>query len=126
MRVQLGRQLLDRQIVDSEGRLVGKVDDVEFAVDAEGFPYVAYLLTGQGALGQRIGGRVGRVLVALAARFTDDPPAPPLRIPIVDVERVDSTVRLRAGAGELPPPPVETWLRRHLIDRIPGAGRASG
>ncbi|GHJ08843.1 hypothetical protein TPA0907_32100 [Micromonospora humidisoli] len=125
MRVQLGRQVLDRQIVDADGLLLGKVDDVEFAVDEQGVPYVAYLLTGQGALGRRIGGRVGRLLVALADRFTEEAAAP-LRIPFGQVTRIDSAVRLRARADELPRPPVETWLRRHLIDRIPGAGRASG
>ncbi|MEH0986460.1 hypothetical protein [Micromonospora sp. CPCC 205556] len=126
MRIQLGRQLLDRQIVDSDGWPVGKVDDVEFAVDAEGFPYVAYLLSGERALGDRIGGRVGRLLVALADRLTDDPPAWPLRIPVTQVARLDSAVWLRVRADELPRPPVEAWLRRHLIDRIPGADRASG
>ncbi|MEU7959132.1 hypothetical protein [Micromonospora humida] len=125
MRVQLGRQVLDRQIVDADGLLLGKVDDVEFAVDERGVPYVAYLLTGQGALGRRIGGRVGRLLVALADRFAEEASAP-LRIPFGRVARIDSAVRLRARADELPRPPVETWLRRHLIDRIPGADRASG
>ncbi|WP_228544629.1 hypothetical protein [Micromonospora sp. S-DT3-3-22] len=123
--MQLGRQLLDRQIVDADGLLLGKVDDVEFAVDDGGLPYVACLLTGQGALGRRIGGRVGRLLVALADRFTEEASAP-LRIPFGQVTRIDSAVRLRARADELPRPPVETWLRRHLIDRIPGADRASG
>ncbi|MEU1756598.1 hypothetical protein ABZ436_28635 [Micromonospora matsumotoense] len=125
MRVQLARQLLDRQIVDADGLLLGKVDDVGFAFDAQGVPYVAYLLTGQGALGRRIGGRVGRVLVALADRFTEGA-STPLRIPFDQVARIDSAVRLRARADELPRPPAETWLRRHLIDRIPGADRASG
>ncbi|WFE67632.1 hypothetical protein [Micromonospora sp. WMMD714] len=123
--MQLGRQLLDRQIVDADGVLLGKVDDVEFAVDDQGLPYVAYLLTGQGALGRRIGGRVGRLLVALADRFAEEP-AGPVRIPFGQVARVDSAVRLHVRADALPRPPVETWLRRHLIDRIPGAGRAGG
>ncbi|WP_406043887.1 hypothetical protein OG799_05925 [Micromonospora sp. NBC_00898] len=126
MRVQLAKQLLDRQIVDRDGRLVGRVDDIAFAVDDEGFPYVDSLLTGQGALGQRMGGRIGRILVGIADRFVDDPPVRPIRIPLTMIERVDSTVRLRAAAADLPPAPVEDWLRRHLIDRIPGANRASG
>ncbi|WFE39759.1 hypothetical protein [Micromonospora sp. WMMD998] len=126
MRVQLAKQLLDRQIVDVEGRLVGRVDDVAFALDDAGYPYVDCLLTGQGALGQRIGGTIGRLLVAVADRFTDDPPAPSRRVPLATVARVDSAVRLRCRAAELPPSPVETWLRRHLIERIPGAFRASG
>ncbi|MET8911307.1 hypothetical protein [Micromonospora sp. NPDC004551] len=126
MRIQLAKQLLDRQIVDVDGRLVGRVDDIAFAVDEEGHPYVDCLLTGQTALGERIGGRIGRLLVAVANRFTDDGPVPPLRVALTQVDRVDSVVRLRCPAADLPPSPVETWLRRHLIDRIPGAHRASG
>ncbi|MFF3866699.1 hypothetical protein [Micromonospora sp. NPDC001898] len=126
MRMQLSRQLLDRQIVDRDGRLVGKVDDVEFGVDTDGVPYVAALLSGQGALAQRIGGRVGRFLLAVADRLVDDPPVTPLRVPYSLVERVDSAVRLRVGLDELPGSPMEEWLRRHLIDRIPGSDRASG
>ncbi|WP_089155820.1 hypothetical protein [Micromonospora sp. NBS 11-29] len=126
MRLQLAKQLLDRQIVDVDGRLVGRVDDIAFAYDAEGHPYVDCLLTGQGALGQRIGGRIGRLLVAVADRFTDEPPVPPLRIPLAMVARVDSAVRLRCRDADLPSSPVESWLRRHLIGRIPGADRASG
>ncbi|MFC0033869.1 hypothetical protein ACFFMM_30530 [Micromonospora chaiyaphumensis] len=126
MRIQLAKQVLDRQIVDVDGRLVGRVDDIEFAVDEEGYPYVECLLTGQAALGERIGGRVGRLLVAVADRFTDEPPVPPLRVLLTQVDRVDSVVRLRCPVSDLPPSPVESWLRRHLIDRIPGAHRASG
>ena len=126
MRMQLGRQLLDRQIVDRDGRLVGKVDDLVFAFDDEGHPYVDHLLTGQGALGQRVGGLAGRFLVALADRFAENPPVPPVQIPFALVERVDSAVRLRCRSADLPPSPVENWLRRNLIERIPGAHRASG
>ena len=126
MRVQLGRQLLDRQIVDRDGRLVGKVDDLAFAFDDEGYPYVDYLLTGQGALGQRVGGLTGRFLLALADRFVENPPVRPVPIPFSLVERVDSAVRLRCRSADLPPSAVENWLRRNVIERIPGAHRASG
>jgi sporulation protein YlmC with PRC-barrel domain len=124
--MRLGRQLLDRQIVDRDGLLVGKVDDVEFAADDDGVPYLAALLTGQGALGRRIGGPVGRLLVAAANWFAEAPPVRPTRIPYGLVERVESAVRLRVRLAELPASPVEVWLRRHLIDRIPGSDRAGG
>ncbi|MFI7429186.1 hypothetical protein ACIBPB_19535 [Micromonospora sp. NPDC049836] len=126
MRVQLAKQLLDRQIVDVDGRLVGRVDDLGFAVDAEGVPYVDCLLSGHAALGRRVGGRIGRILVAVADRFTDQPPAPPRRIPLTLIDRVGSAVRLRCRVADLPPSPVESWLRQHLVDRIPGSARASG
>ncbi|MCW3817067.1 hypothetical protein ONA91_21700 [Micromonospora sp. DR5-3] len=125
MRLQLAKQLLDQQIVDREGRLVGRVDDIAFAVDADGVPYVDCLLSGQGVLGRRLGGRVGRFLVSVAERFAEQTPVPPRRIPLTQVAGVDSAVRLRCRAADLPPPPMETWLRRHIIDRIPGAHRAS-
>lgn len=126
MRVQLSQQLLDRQIVDADGRLVGKVDDIEFGADADGVPYIHTLLTGQVALGQRVGGRIGRLLIMLADRFGTEPPVAPLKIPFHLVTHFDSAVRLAAGGHELPQSPAEGWLRRHVIARIRGAGRASG
>ncbi|GIJ22814.1 hypothetical protein [Micromonospora lutea] len=126
MRIQVSQELLDRQLVDRDGRLIGKVDDVEFGFDADGVPYLRSLLSGPGVLGQRVGGRLGRMLVLTAERFVTDRPMAPLRIPYALVMRVDSAVWLRVSADELPTSPVEEWLRRNLIGRIPGADRASG
>ncbi len=122
----MSRELLDRQLVDVDGRLVGKVDDVEFALDADGTPYLRTLLSGPGVLGARVGGRLGRMLVLAAERFVTDRPMAPLHIPYELVTRIDSAVWLRVRAGDLATSPVEEWLRRNLIDRIPGAGRAGG
>ncbi|MFV2100563.1 hypothetical protein [Micromonospora sp. LOL_024] len=66
------------------------------------------------------------MLVLTAERFVTDRPMAPLRIPYTLVERVGSAVRLRIRAEELAAPPVEAWLRRNVIGRIPGADRASG
>lgn len=125
MRIQLVQQLLDRQLVDCTGRPIGKVDDVEFLVGADGSAYVYALLSGPGALGARVGGRVGRLVLA-AERFVTGLPMAPMRIPFALVERVDSAVWLRVPAKNLPGSAMEEWLRRQLIARIPGAGRASG
>ncbi|MER7168060.1 hypothetical protein ABT336_18580 [Micromonospora sp. NPDC000207] len=125
VRMQLGQHLLDRQIVDADGLLVGKIDDIEFAVADDGTVFVDALLTGTGVLGQRIGGVVGRLLIRVADRLRDrQPSAVRIRYPLV--ERVDSAVRLRVRLDELPPAPLEEYLRRRLIDRIPGSDRASG
>lgn len=48
-------QLLDRQLVDSEGRLGGKVDDVELTEDADGTLRVTGLLVGVTAWLPRLG-----------------------------------------------------------------------
>lgn len=54
--------LLDRQIVAVDGRLVGKVDDVELTVDPDGSLVATALLVGQAALLPRFGGRLGKWL----------------------------------------------------------------
>jgi sporulation protein YlmC with PRC-barrel domain len=113
--------LLDRQIVDRDGRLVGNVDDVEFADGADGPPRVTAILVGMIPLGDRIGGRVGRWMAALGRRLSM-PDHEPIRIPYHLVDTVGSEVTLLIPADQLPEPGLERWLRQHLIERIPGAG----
>lgn len=121
----IGFDLLDRQIVDRDGEPVGKVDDVELTYDRNGVPQITGLLLGQQVLGQRIGGALGRWMTALARRMSEPPDMPPLRISYDLVETVDSAVRLSVARELLRDPPLEGWLRDHLIARIPGAGHES-
>jgi sporulation protein YlmC with PRC-barrel domain len=121
----IGLHLLDRQILDRDGEPVGKVDDVELDLDDDGSPYVAALLVGQQALGERIGGRLGAWIAGAARRLSPDYDRGPIRIPYDLVADVDSAVNLSVHREVLPEPALETWLRDHLIDRIPGASDAS-
>ncbi|MEO3777236.1 hypothetical protein ABGB16_10380 [Micromonospora sp. B11E3] len=117
----IGFDLLDRQILDSDGEPVGKVDDVELALADDGTPYVAALLVGQQALGERIGGVLGRWLAGTARRLAPDHDRGPIRIPYDLVAEVTSAVTLSVRREILPDPPLETWLRDALVARIPGA-----
>ena len=117
----IGFDLLDRQIVDRDGEPVGKVDDVELTYDDQGVPRITGLLLGQQALGERIGGGLGRWIAAVARRMSEPPGRPPLRIAFDLVASVDSAVHLAVARELLPDPPLELWLRDHLIGRIPGA-----
>ncbi|PWU61978.1 hypothetical protein DLE60_02790 [Micromonospora globispora] len=121
----IGFDLLDRQILDRDGEPVGKVDDVELALDTDGTPYVAALLTGQQALGDRIGGGLGRWIADIARRLAPDRDRGPIRIPYDLVAELTSAVNLSVRREVLPDPPLETWLRDHLIARIPGATDAT-
>jgi sporulation protein YlmC with PRC-barrel domain len=121
----IGFDLLDRQIVDRSGEPVGKVDDVELTYDAAGTPYVSGLVLGQQALGRRMGGALGRWIAGAARRLSETPDRPPLRIGIDLVDKIDSAVHLSVERELLPDPPLETWLRDHLIGRIPGARHES-
>jgi sporulation protein YlmC with PRC-barrel domain len=120
----IGFDLLDRQILDRDGEPVGKVDDVELDIDADGTPYVTALLVGQQALGQRIGGRLGSWIAGTARRLSPDYDRGPIRIPYDLVSVLNSAVNLSVHRELLPDPPLESWLRDHLIGRIPGASDA--
>ncbi|GAB2813434.1 PRC-barrel domain-containing protein [Lentzea nigeriaca] len=116
--------LLDRQIVDLDGYLVGKVDDIEFGTAADGRPVVAAILVGHHALGRRIGGVLGRWMAAVARRLhtTGDPQ--PLRIPFERVAKIGSALWLDVRHELLDTPALELWLRDNVIGRIPGASDA--
>jgi hypothetical protein len=87
--------LLDRQVVDVDGRLCGKVDDVELTQTPDALR-VTGLLSGPPALLERLGGRLGDRTVR---GWRELKPAEPLRdhpwrIDVSDVERLDSAVHL--------------------------------
>jgi sporulation protein YlmC with PRC-barrel domain len=108
----LAHRLLDEQILDSEGRRCGRVDDIEL----EGTPpRVTALLVGEGLYPRRL----PRLLTPLARRLAGPERwgANALRIPWHEVDRIEAAVHLRGkaeelGRGEGDDP--ERWLVRRL------------
>ncbi|UDY37471.1 hypothetical protein [Dermatobacter hominis] len=116
-------QLLDRQIVDRDDLMAGKVDDVELTVDEDGAALVAALISGPGVLAGRLGHRrYGRWRERMES--TLEPPGERMtRIPMVDVRRVDSAIHLSIGRDRLASMGTEHWVRDHVICHLPAAGR---
>jgi len=109
-RIDGALDLLDRQLLDVEGRMLGKVDDVELTPTDEGLTVTA-LLTGDVALLHRLGGKLGHGLVAtyVLLRPSETNRGRPWRLPIDDVERLDSAVHLRVHRDESAIRDIETW-----------------
>jgi sporulation protein YlmC with PRC-barrel domain len=84
--------LLDHQIVDSDGRRCGKVDDLEIEGGPGETPRVRALLVGPGAWSGR--GRVGRLAARLAGGQV-------VRIPWEAVADVTSAVELGRTCADL-------------------------
>ena len=118
-------RLLDRQVVDRDGGLICKVDDVEFARTDDGGYVVTALLAGPLALGPRLPGRLGRWTVALARRWSEEPEPAPRRIPFERVTELGSAVVVDRSRDELGVAGLEDWVRTHVVDRIPGSRHAS-
>jgi hypothetical protein len=125
-RLWAGNELLDRQIVDRDGRLAGKIDDLQFdepTDDTGALPVLRVLLTGPGALAGQIGGAAGRWLAAVERRLGDrgDQPA---GIPFGLVTGIATDVTVAASRRDLTSDGGERWARDVIVARIPGAGHA--
>ncbi len=117
--------LLDKQLVDVEGLPFGRVDDVELRFAEERPPEVTALLTGAEALGPRLGGPVGRLMTAAAARLRSrSTPSGPPKIGPELIEEIEPLIRLTVPLSELPQAAaLERWLGARIA-RLPGAGDA--
>jgi sporulation protein YlmC with PRC-barrel domain len=117
-------ELLDRQLVDSQGDQAGKVDDLELTELEDGSFVVTAILSGPGALGGRLGGRLGTAVGVLFGRLHDQSQPDPVRIPFGAVKDIGSHVSLSRSRDHLDVNRMEHWVRDRLIARIPGAGDA--
>ena len=88
--------LLDRQVLDVDGRMVCKVDDVEIVETEDGLVLTG-LLAGAAALVPRFGGRLGDRALRYWRELgiEQDDRTMPFRIDLNDVERLGSAVELR-------------------------------
>jgi sporulation protein YlmC with PRC-barrel domain len=123
--LEAGLHLLDRQLIDSNGRLAGKVDDLELTFpEGGGPPQVTAILAGPGALSRRLGGRFGAWLEAVANRLRDGDDDHPARIPFAVVKQIGSAIDLSVAKAELETDRLEAWTRDRIIGKLPGANDA--
>jgi hypothetical protein len=110
-RIDIALGVLDRQLIDSEDRRCGKVDDLELEGARDGEPRVAAILCGPPAWRRR--GWPGRLAARVARGRT-------VRIPWEEVAEVKSSVRLKRTVAELGLSRGEDAARR-LIEWLPGS-----
>ena len=121
-RYDLSLSLLDRQIIDKDGFAAGKVDDLELEWRPGTPPFVVAILSGPGALSRRIGGRLGGWIADMHARLQDASAGRPAKISFGVVTKIEDAVHIDVSREELPVMRFGDWVRRSMIDRIPGAG----
>jgi hypothetical protein len=112
--LEIGLHVLDRQLLDKDGRRCGNVDDLAIEGGPGEQPEVVAILAGPGYWGQRAGW-IGRLAGWIGGGGR-------VRVEWADVAKVESAVELRRGATELGLGRGDDRLRPWL-DRIPGAGR---
>jgi sporulation protein YlmC with PRC-barrel domain len=119
-RLSAGLELLDRQLVDPDGMMAGKVDDLQLELRAGEPPVVTDILAGPGALARRIGGRLGVWMASVDARLKGGS-ADPARISFGVVATIDDHVTIIVSREEVGSFAFEAWVRDHVISKIPGS-----
>jgi sporulation protein YlmC with PRC-barrel domain len=116
--------LMDRQVVDSDGRMVCNVDDLEITETQHGELAVTGLLAGPPALVPRLSGHLGTWLhdmwFALGRQYADRDV--PLHLPLDVVESIGSDVALRVTRDGLldRQPPAAPGVRHRRMDDLLG------
>jgi sporulation protein YlmC with PRC-barrel domain len=116
--VELGRQVLDQQLVDRTNINMGKVDGVVLQLREGAPPRVAAILTGGHLLARRLHPRF-EALARWLTRSCDPGQLEPMRIPWERVMKIGVDVKVDVGADE--GMPWEHWVRDHILCHIPGA-----
>ena len=109
--MNLVRDVLDQQIIDSRNQKSGKVDGIALEIREGEPPRVAYLESGVHVLARRL----GRWLERIAMKWAE-----PTKYPWSVVEEVEISVRLKVDSTDYSDFRPENWLREHIIEKIPG------
>src|SRR3954451_14551797 len=109
--MDLVRDVLDKKVVDRNGREMGRVDSIILRVDAAEPPSVLALELGPSVLAARVRPLFGRWVAALEYAFGVNE-GRPFRIPSRKILDVHDHVMIEMAFGETPAATIEQRLRR--------------
>jgi sporulation protein YlmC with PRC-barrel domain len=118
--MELVRDCLDKQLVDLNGRPMGRVDGIVIAFGEGEQPRAAFVEVGMVTQAARLHPALGRWAARLAKRWgaaENDP----YRVPWSEVTATGVSVTLGVEAEKTEAFAWERWLRAKVIGRIPGA-----
>ena len=120
MRVCLVRDVLENQMIDATGQNAGKVDGIVLELRAGAPPRVRFVESGPITLARRLNRRLGDWVARVDARLGAGR-GTPIRIPITRLTMDAPSLRLDLNADSSPLMAFERWLRRTIVNRVPGS-----
>jgi len=121
-RIDIIRDILDKQVVDREKTKMGRVDGVVLTIDDDGRPRIDHFELGFAVLARRIHPRVEQWLQALRKRWSPRQNARQIVPWAAVMDITPHHVQLDLKAEETPAFDWERWLRNKVVARIPGSG----
>jgi hypothetical protein len=119
MHLNLVADVLDEQIVDSKRRQAGRVDGIVLELRADRPPRLAYIEISPITLLSRFNRRLAH-WYARHDRKLGEGRGVPVRIPWSRLTRDGPGFVMDLDAESTPIFALEDWLRRHIVERIPG------
>jgi len=117
--VDVVRDVLDTQIVDRNGREVGRVDGILLEVRGDAPPRLAEVLIGASVLGSRVNPVLGRWVHGLEHALGIGNERP-IQIDFSHVAEIGEKVKVDLTVGETHADTLERWIRTWVL-RIPGS-----
>jgi len=111
--------VLDKSVVDRNGREMGRVDGILLQQAAGQPAHLTAILIGPSVLADRLHPGLGRIVRALERRFDVDRDRP-TRIDVADIDEVDRKVRVRLTISDTAAAVIEQRLRSWLL-WLPGS-----
>ncbi len=113
------RQVLDQQVVDRNGREMGRVDGILLELEPNEPPRVAALLIGPSALGHRVHPLLGRLIAGVERSVGIDRDRP-AEIDVTHIAQINDKVHLRTTVGSTEVDAIERRVRRWVL-RLPAS-----
>lgn len=120
MKLFLAADLLDEQIQDAKGENAGRVDGIVLTIDGDGPPKLAYVEVSPITMLSRLNRRVAAWYARFDARFGPER-GKPFRLPWSRLTRDGVSYKMDLDVDATPINSLESWLRDHVVERIPGA-----
>jgi hypothetical protein len=114
------RDILDKQLTDKFECRMGRVDGIVGRIRENAPPVIDGLELGMTRVAERAHTGLGRMIESASRRFRIRR-TPRYIVPWSKVQSVDDTeIRLTVDSESAPPSDWEWWLRKNIVDRIPG------
>jgi hypothetical protein len=117
--MHLVAEVLDQQLCDARGKPAGRVDGIVLELRDDKPPRVAFVEVSPITFLARINRRLGQWYARRDSRFGEGRGVP-FRIPWTRLTPSGTSLQLDFDSEATPIVAVEEWLRRHIVERIPG------
>jgi hypothetical protein len=112
-------EVLDQELCDVRGKHAGRVDGIVLEMRDDKPPRVAYIEVSPITFLSRVSRRLAAWYARRDRNFGEDRGAP-VRIPWTRLTPSGTSLRMDLDSEATPIAAVEQWLRRHIVEKIPG------